>query len=135
MKNIDLATVSQNDHSCASFIRKIWNDQKMTRKPDWAPTDITKRLSYKQDKNYTERLLDRDITENILNNKDFRSALNLGELFLCCVKTENLKCEPSNKDVFRLVFLKKVSVFLKTTFEWLSVEIKPGICKVLESFL
>lgn len=94
-------------HSCASFIQKIRSDEKMTRKPDWSPTDITKRLTYKQDKKYTERLDERSIHDNLLENSDFRSALNLGDVFFCCVKTENLECKASDTDALRLVFLQK----------------------------
>ena len=98
------------NHSCDSFIQKIRTDEKMTRKPDWPPIEITKRLTYKQDKKYTERCHERSIHDNLLENSYFRSALNMGDMFFACIKTENLECEASNSVALRLVFLKIVSV-------------------------
>lgn len=116
IKYSDLKSISKNDitrnHSCASFIQKLRTDKSMTRKPDWSPADITKRLTYKQDKKYTERLDERSIHDNLLENSHFRSALNMGEIFLACIKTDNLQCDASNSAAFRLVFLKIVSVSL-----------------------
>ena len=75
----------------------------MTKKPDWSPLDVHKRLSYKRDVYYNERLQKRLLYQNILEDHDFRSALALGDRFLCCIKTINLVCDRSNKDTLRKV--------------------------------
>lgn len=91
------------DHSCSTFIRKLKNDSKMTKKPDWSPLDVYKRLTYKRDTYYNVRLKEKCLYENILEDSEFRSALALGTHFFCCIKTVNMVCEPSNKDTLRIV--------------------------------
>ena len=94
-----------DDHCCSTFITKIKNDSNMTFKPDWSPLDINRRLSYKTDKNYTTRQKERRTYNNMLEDPEFRSVLILGQTFLCCVRTENLDCESSNKETLRKVCL------------------------------
>ena len=95
-------------HNVETFIRKLKSDKKMKKKPDWHPTDVMRRLSYKNDKYWLTRQKKRLICDDLLAQKEFRLALNLKMSFFCCIKTKNLNCEKTNERTLRLVFQKNI---------------------------
>ena len=97
----------EDDSDALRFAKKLKFDENLTKKPDWAVSDILRRLTYSKKNKEWRVKADKISLFNSLHTVDIfqRQFKNASHMF-CCIKTSDLKSQTNDEKLRDVSFIK-----------------------------